>query len=189
MQYRLYNLILHLNAFLSENRYIWMLHTLYPTDVGREQYHEELKIVLTMFREKKATPRSNDTQEIWLNQHSTPREVQTWLEAKGFSEKYIRSISSQVNEPVAQYFYYIFTCRIRKQFENMDGIELFNLTRRQLEHYCGSSEGSRLNGQLTLARNESGVSLFVENVLYRLFYPLISVFSTKPRGRRNSSRS
>lgn len=40
----------------------------------------------------------------------------------------------------------------------MNGTELFNLTRRQLEQYCGSSEGSRLNGQLTLARNESGVS-------------------------------
>ncbi|XP_032681228.1 epidermal growth factor receptor kinase substrate 8-like isoform X1 [Odontomachus brunneus] len=98
-----------------------------------KQVHEELKFVLTMFREKKANPPSDNTQqEIWLNQHSTPQDVQAWLAAKGFSEK------------------------ICKQFENMNGTELFNLTRRELEKYCGLSEGSRLNGQLTLARNESG---------------------------------
>ncbi|XP_014478561.1 PREDICTED: epidermal growth factor receptor kinase substrate 8-like isoform X2 [Dinoponera quadriceps] len=97
------------------------------------QVHNELKFVLSIFREKKANSPKNDTQqEIWLNQHSTPRDVQAWLTAKGFAQK------------------------ICKQFESMNGTELFNLTRRQLEQYCGMSEGSRLNGQLTLARNESG---------------------------------
>ncbi|KYN08292.1 Epidermal growth factor receptor kinase substrate 8-like protein 2 [Cyphomyrmex costatus] len=98
---------------------------------SQEEVQKELKFVLRIFREKKAKSSiNNDTQEIWLNQHSTPQEVQTWLEAKGFSQK------------------------ICKQLENMNGTELFNLSRRRLEQLCGLSEGSRLNGQLTLAKNE-----------------------------------
>ncbi|XP_071572327.1 epidermal growth factor receptor kinase substrate 8 isoform X2 [Temnothorax nylanderi] len=98
---------------------------------SQEEVQKELKFVLRIFREKKAnSPINNSTQEIWLNQHSTPWEVQTWLAAKGFSQK------------------------ICKQLENTNGTELFNLSRRRLEQLCGLSEGSRLNGQLTLAKNE-----------------------------------
>lgn len=57
-----------------------------------KEVQKELKYVLRIFREKKATSPINNTQEIWLNQHSTPREVQTWLETKGFSQKYIERI-------------------------------------------------------------------------------------------------
>ncbi|XP_018057895.1 PREDICTED: epidermal growth factor receptor kinase substrate 8-like isoform X1 [Atta colombica] len=98
---------------------------------NQEEVQKELKFVLGIFREKKANSSiNNNTQEIWLNQHSTPQQVQTWLEAKGFSQK------------------------ICKQLENTNGTELFNLSRRRLEQLCGLSEGSRLNGQLTLAKNE-----------------------------------
>nr|XP_012221471.1 PREDICTED: epidermal growth factor receptor kinase substrate 8-like isoform X2 [Linepithema humile] len=98
---------------------------------NQDEVQKELKFVLTMFREKKANSAlSNDTYEVWLTQHSTPREVQAWLAAKGFSEK------------------------IRKQLEEMNGTDLFNLPRRRLEQLCGLSEGSRLNGQLTLTKNE-----------------------------------
>ncbi|XP_011686748.1 PREDICTED: epidermal growth factor receptor kinase substrate 8-like isoform X2 [Wasmannia auropunctata] len=98
---------------------------------SQEEVQKELKFVLRIFREKKANHFSNNnSQEIWLNQHSTPREVQTWLATKGFSQK------------------------ICKQLEDMNGTELFNLSRRRLEQLCGLSEGSRLNGQLTLAKNE-----------------------------------
>ncbi|XP_018362874.1 PREDICTED: epidermal growth factor receptor kinase substrate 8-like isoform X1 [Trachymyrmex cornetzi] len=98
---------------------------------SQEEVQKELKFVLRIFREKKANSSiNNNTQEIWLNQHSTPQQVQTWLEAKGFSQK------------------------ICKQLENTNGTELFNLSRRRLEQLCGLSEGSRLNGQLTLAKNE-----------------------------------
>lgn len=98
---------------------------------SQEEVQKELKFVLGIFREKKANSSiNNNTQEIWLNQHSTPQQVQTWLEAKGFSQK------------------------ICKQLENTNGTELFNLSRRRLEQLCGLSEGSRLNGQLTLAKNE-----------------------------------
>ncbi|RLU23216.1 hypothetical protein DMN91_003419 [Ooceraea biroi] len=109
----------------------------FSNDAGTlEEIHKELKFVLTMFREKKthAPPLSNNADEIWLNARSTPREVQTWLAAKGFSEK------------------------ICKQLEGMTGTEVFNLSRRRLEQLCGLSEGSRLNGQLTLARNDCEVN-------------------------------
>ncbi|XP_011874773.1 PREDICTED: epidermal growth factor receptor kinase substrate 8-like [Vollenhovia emeryi] len=96
---------------------------------AQEEVQKELKFVLRIFREKKANSVDNSAQEIWLNQHSTPREVQMWLAAKGFSQN------------------------VCKQFENMNGTELFNLSRRRLEQLCGLSEGSRLNGQLTLAKN------------------------------------
>lgn len=60
---------------------------------SQEEVQKELKFVLTMFREKKANASSllvNDMhEEVWLNQHSSPRDVQAWLAAKGFSEKYI----------------------------------------------------------------------------------------------------
>ncbi|XP_029165811.1 epidermal growth factor receptor kinase substrate 8-like isoform X2 [Nylanderia fulva] len=103
------------------------------TSEQEEGFQKELKFVLTMFREKKANSSlNNDTHEIWVNQYSTSHEIQTWLKAKGFSEK------------------------ICKQLEDMNGMELFNLSRRRLEQLCGLSEGSRLNGQLTLAKNECG---------------------------------
>jgi len=51
-----------------------------------------------------------------------------------------------------------FTCRVCKQLENMNGMELFNLSWRWLKQLCGLSERSRLNGQLTLAKNECVVS-------------------------------
>lgn len=69
--------------------YSW--HILLPKGISNpeEEVQKELKFVLRIFREKKANSPTNNTQEIWLNQHSTPREVQTWLAAKGFSQKYI----------------------------------------------------------------------------------------------------
>ncbi|KAL0125073.1 hypothetical protein PUN28_004311 [Cardiocondyla obscurior] len=104
---------------------------LFNGNSGQQEVQKELKFVLKIFREKKASsPSDENTQEIWLNQHSTCREVQSWLTAKGFSQK------------------------ICKKFENMNGTELFSLSRRRLEQLCGLSEGSRLNGQITLAKNE-----------------------------------
>lgn len=94
--------------------------------------HEELKTVVKMFREKKRNIEIVKTPDIFVDQHSTPREVQNWLKTKGFSEM------------------------ICKQFRSMDGTDLFNLTKRQLEHHCGLAEGRRLNGQITLSRNASG---------------------------------
>ncbi|KAK9299169.1 hypothetical protein QLX08_007776 [Tetragonisca angustula] len=96
---------------------------------NEKQVQEELKQVLTIFREKKQHYGIN--REPLLDHCSTPREVQSWLSAKRFSEK---------------------TC---KQLRDMTGSEVFNLTRRQLELYCGVAEGSKLYSEISTARIES----------------------------------
>ncbi|KAK0169913.1 hypothetical protein PV328_010544 [Microctonus aethiopoides] len=99
---------------------------------SQKQMQKELKYVLTMFRDKKKHVNVLKTPEIYVDQQSSPKEVQKWLEAKGFSEK------------------------ICKQFNGMTGSDLFSLSKRQLEQYCGPVDGRRLDGQITLSRNASG---------------------------------
>ena len=48
--------------------------------------------------------------------------------------------------------------RTCKQLRDMTGSEVFNLTRRQLELYCGVAEGSKLYSEISTARIESEVS-------------------------------
>lgn len=97
-----------------------------------QDLHEELKNVLTLFREKKRNLEIVKTPEVFINQTSDPEEVQNWLRAKGFSD------------------------RIRKQLHGVTGNELFSLTKSQLEKHCGKDEGRRLDSQLTIQRNISG---------------------------------
>ncbi|XP_047368946.1 epidermal growth factor receptor kinase substrate 8-like protein 2 isoform X2 [Vespa velutina] len=99
---------------------------------NQDQVQEELKHVLNMFRQKKRSPNILEMQATVLHQYSTPREVQSWLTAKGFSDK------------------------VCKQLKDMTGAEIFNLTKRQLEQYFGPNEGERLEKQLILSRNECG---------------------------------
>ncbi|CAD1468485.1 unnamed protein product, partial [Heterotrigona itama] len=99
---------------------------------NEKQVQEELKQVLMIFREKKQHYGVN--REPLLDHCSTPREVQRWLLAKGFSDK---------------------TC---KQLRDMTGSEVFDLTGRQLEQYCGVAEGSKLHSEISTARIESEVS-------------------------------
>ncbi|XP_043500866.1 epidermal growth factor receptor kinase substrate 8-like [Polistes fuscatus] len=107
----------------------------FPGKSNQDQVHEELKYVLNMFREKKFTPNIVEMQTTVLHQYSTPREVQSWLTTKGFSDK------------------------VCKQLRDMTGAEIFNLTKRQLEQYFGPDEGGKLEQQLILSRNECRVSL------------------------------
>ncbi|XP_049954907.1 epidermal growth factor receptor kinase substrate 8-like [Schistocerca serialis cubense] len=93
---------------------------------------EELKTVLTLYRGKTRKLDIVKTPEVYIDQKSTPDEVQQWLQEKGFSEK------------------------ICKQLKGMTGNELFALTRTQLETYCGKTEGHRLDSQITIQRNVSG---------------------------------
>jgi hypothetical protein len=51
-----------------------------------------------------------------------------------------------------------FDFRMRKQLHGMTGNELFSLTKSQLEKHCGKEEGQRLDSQITVQRNVSGVS-------------------------------
>lgn len=98
---------------------------------------QELKNVLTLFREKRKIE-IQKTPEVYIYQHSTVEEVQDWLKAKGFSD------------------------RIRKQLTNMNGDELFKLKKSQLEAYCGKDEGKRLDSQINVSRSTTGV----RNVFY-----------------------
>lgn len=59
--------------------------------------HEELKHVLTMYREKKKDKGTSGS-EVLLDQYSTPREVLAWFTAKEFSEKYDETYPVNVQE-------------------------------------------------------------------------------------------
>ncbi|XP_026667833.1 epidermal growth factor receptor kinase substrate 8-like [Ceratina calcarata] len=92
---------------------------------------EELRQVLSIFRSKKSHYNDSMNRDPVLDHYSTPREVQNWLIAKGFSEK------------------------VCKQLRDMTGSDVFNLTKRQLEQHCDVGEGSKLYSQISLARVES----------------------------------
>jgi epidermal growth factor receptor kinase substrate 8 len=103
------------------------------TGGGQDEMQEELKAVLTLFREKRRLDIMK-TPEIYIQQSSSAKEVEQWLRAKGFSE------------------------RVIKKLHGFNGNELFALKRSTLEEYCGSEEGKRLASQITIQRNVSGVS-------------------------------
>ncbi|XP_042203254.1 epidermal growth factor receptor kinase substrate 8-like isoform X2 [Homarus americanus] len=94
--------------------------------------NEELRMVLESFRRQRPHLEIVKTPDVYINQGSTPEEVQSWLKLKGFSK------------------------RIMKQFEGIDGTKLFALDKKQLEEFCGVSEGARLASQITVQRNVSG---------------------------------
>lgn len=100
--------------------------------------HEELRTILPLFRQNKRQLDILKTPEVFIRQVSTPTEVQTWLQAKGFSDN---------------------TC---DKLKGLTGNELLALTRQTLEQYCGVSEGRRLASQITIQRNVSGVSIYPE---------------------------
>jgi len=102
-----------------------------PKPVEEEMMQEELRNVLTLFRQKKKIE-IQKTPEVYINQNSTAKEVQEWLKAKGFSD------------------------RIRKQLANVNGNEIFTLRKDQLQSYCGRDEGQRLYSQITVSRNTTG---------------------------------
>lgn len=101
-----------------------------------DQVNEELKNVLTMFRErKKRNLEVLKTPEVFIKQTSNPDEVQKWLHEKGFPEA------------------------VCKKMNRMTGYDMFALSKDQLEKYCGETEGKRLASQITLQKEVSGVSL------------------------------
>lgn len=103
--------------------------------LSEDLMQRELKNVLMIFRENRHI-NIVKTPEVYINQHSSAPEVKQWLKQKGFSERIIRQMSG------------------------MDGNELFSLTKKQLEDFCGKEEGRRLDSQITVSRNISGVNIF-----------------------------
>jgi hypothetical protein len=62
--------------------------------------------------------------------------------------------------------------RICMQLRGVTGNELFSLTKSQLVEYCGKDEGHRLDSQLTVQRNVSGVSANLVLITYFCFWVL-----------------
>lgn len=104
-------------------------------DQTQDEMQEELKNVLSLFRERRRNLDIVKTPEIYIQQTSNPQEVEKWLIAKGFSDRTV------------------------KKLHGLTGNELFALNRQTLEEYCGVEEGKRLASQITIQRNVSGVDL------------------------------
>lgn len=98
-----------------------------------QDMQEELKQVLTLFRDRRRNLDIIKTPEIYICQESTASEVAQWLKAKQFTETVV------------------------KKMHGLNGNELFALNKSTLEEYCGVKEGQRLASQITLQK-ASGVS-------------------------------
>lgn len=97
---------------------------------------EELKQVLTLFRQKRTNNLDiTKTPDIFIQQSAKPAEVENWLKVKGFSEK------------------------VCKKLHGINGNDLFALKREALEEVFGVEEGKRLASQITIQRNISGVRI------------------------------
>jgi epidermal growth factor receptor kinase substrate 8 len=119
----------------------------------------ELRTVLLEFRKQRHVE-IQKTPDVFINQKSAPHEVKAWLKAKGFSEQIVKTLGG------------------------MDGNELFALTKKQFEDICGPSEGRRLDSQITVSRNISGVrtstsTLRLDLPPFNLSLRLSSSFSSK----------
>ncbi|CAG2053462.1 unnamed protein product [Timema podura] len=106
--------------------------TLSRAQSSQDLMQEELKAVLTMFREKRPNVEILTTPKVYINQDSSPDEVQKWLQAKSFSQN------------------------VQNKLKGVTGNEIFLLKKEDLEKYCGSTEGRRLHSQITIQRNVSG---------------------------------
>ena len=104
-----------------------------PLLPSNNDMHRELKEVLALFRDKKPITEIVKTLDSFITQTSSPTEVQEWLKTKGFSEN------------------------AQNKVKGLTGTELFALKREALESYCGPKERKRLNSQITVQRNVSGV--------------------------------
>ena len=132
-----------------------------------------------MFREKKRTENSELESAVYIDQYCSPREVQNWLVNQGFSDKYesvllsflffflnlelivFLALKLKIFKTVLRLnifnILFFYPNRTFKHLRGMTGAELFSLSRRDLEHYCGV-EWRKLNEELTRSRNASSVS-------------------------------
>merc|ERR1712029_586965 len=94
---------------------------------------DELKSVLSVYKEEKQKQKLDilQTPNIYIDQRSTAREVQSWLKAKQFSS------------------------RVIKYLEGMSGRQVLGMKRDALETAFGKEEGGRLDSQITLSRNQT----------------------------------
>ncbi|XP_037828552.1 epidermal growth factor receptor kinase substrate 8 [Lucilia sericata] len=90
--------------------------------------NDELKFTL-MQREKRKDLEILKTPQIYINQNSSPKEVEEWLRGKGFSDVII------------------------KKLRGLNGAELFALSPHDIEGYFGQKESRRLISQIVLQKN------------------------------------
>ncbi|RZC38901.1 epidermal growth factor receptor kinase substrate 8 [Asbolus verrucosus] len=104
------------------------------TTTQGDRMQDELNLVLSMVREKryKSHIEVRQTPEVYIDQKSTPEEVQNWLKAKDFEPK------------------------ICAKFKGLAGHNLFDFQKNQLERICGPKEGARLDSQLKIQKSVSG---------------------------------
>jgi len=93
---------------------------------------DELKSVLEVFREKETVLNIKTTPDVYISKTSSPQEVKQWLKDKNFSR------------------------RVQDQLGSFDGNRLLSLKRADLVSAFGSSEGSRLDGQITISKKTTG---------------------------------
>lgn len=107
------------------------------SEKGTDDYQDELKEVLTLFRNaKRPIYDITKTPEIFIQQTSSPKEVEGWLKAKNFNDKTVKSLNG------------------------LSGNQLFSLKKNTMEEYCGPKEGQRLYSQVLLQTKFSGVRIF-----------------------------
>lgn len=90
--------------------------------------NDELKFTL-MQREKRRDLEILTTPQIYINQNSSPKEIEEWLRAKGFSDVII------------------------KKLRGLNGEELFGLSPHIIEGYFGQQDSRRLISQIVLQKN------------------------------------
>ncbi|KAF5274522.1 hypothetical protein FQA39_LY07134 [Lamprigera yunnana] len=100
--------------------------------IASDKMHDELNLVLSMYRENKKNFDIKQTPEVYINQKSNPEEVQDWLKAKNFSSD------------------------ICFKFKGSSGHHLLGLTREQVEKIGGLEEGKRLYSQINIQKSVSG---------------------------------
>ena len=90
--------------------------------------NDELKVTLLQ-REKRKDLEILKTPQIYINQHSSPKDVEEWLRAKGFSDVIIQKL------------------------RDLNGDELFTLSPHVIEGYFGHKDSRRLISQIVLQKN------------------------------------
>lgn len=106
--------------------------------------NDELKFTL-MQREKRKDLEILKTPQIYINQHSSPKEVEEWLRGKGFSDVIV------------------------KKLRGLNGEELFALTPHVIEGYFGQKESRRLISQIVLQKNICEVCNVINDKLHSKF--------------------
>ncbi|XP_018565007.1 epidermal growth factor receptor kinase substrate 8 [Anoplophora glabripennis] len=99
-----------------------------------DRMQEELSSVLTLVRERTKERHLDikQTPETYIDNKSTAKDVQEWLNKKGFSQK------------------------IQDKFIGIAGHHLFDIQKPELERICGRDEGKRLFSQLSIQKSISG---------------------------------